>query len=115
MPWSRYFIPSSRTDAPGDKGVVGRARDAGLEKVDGLVKQAMLAPEVARYLPRQGFQQASSKGDGVPRSAASPIIDIQANELGQSPQRQRRQPVLPNTRMLTTLQEEAPSHTSRWG
>jgi hypothetical protein len=32
------------------KSVVGRARDAGLEKVEDLVKQAMLNPDIARYL-----------------------------------------------------------------
>jgi hypothetical protein len=32
------------------KSVVGRARDVGLEKVDDLVKQAMLNPDIARYL-----------------------------------------------------------------
>jgi hypothetical protein len=32
------------------KSVVGRARDADLERVEDLVKQAMLNPDIARYL-----------------------------------------------------------------
>jgi hypothetical protein len=47
-----HGVPGAALAALGVMGqsVVGRARDAGLEKVDDLVKQAMLNPDIARYL-----------------------------------------------------------------